>query len=46
MLAGLNLEQTLLLAGESGLKETRSGVSTHEDIIKRLEQLIAFCVNG
>jgi phosphoribosylformimino-5-aminoimidazole carboxamide ribotide isomerase len=46
MLAGLNLEQTLLLARESGLKVTASGgVSSLEDI-KRLKQLIAFGIDS
>jgi len=46
MLGGLNIEQTLLLARESGLKVTAAGgVSSLEDI-KRLKQLIAFGVDS
>jgi phosphoribosylformimino-5-aminoimidazole carboxamide ribotide isomerase len=46
MLAGLNIEQTLLLARESGLKVTASGgVSSLEDI-KQLKPLIAFGVDS
>ncbi len=46
MLTGLNLEQTLLLARESGLKVTASGgVSSLEDI-KRLKQLNAFGIDS
>lgn len=46
MLTGLNLEHTLLLARESGLKITASGgVSSVEDI-KRLNELSAFGVDG
>ncbi len=46
MLTGLNIEQTLLIARESGLKITASGgVSSLEDI-KRLKQLSAFGVDS
>jgi len=46
MLTGPNLEQTLLLARESGLKVTASGgVSSLEDI-KRLKQLTAFGIDS
>jgi phosphoribosylformimino-5-aminoimidazole carboxamide ribotide isomerase len=46
MLTGLNLEHTLLLARESGLKITASGgVSSVEDI-KRLNELSAFGVDS
>jgi phosphoribosylformimino-5-aminoimidazole carboxamide ribotide isomerase len=46
MLAGLNIEQTLLLARESGLKVTAAGgVSSLEDI-KRLKELVAFGVDS
>jgi len=46
MLAGPNIEQTLLLARESGLKVTAAGgVSSLEDI-KRLNQLISFGVDS
>jgi len=46
MLTGPNLEQTLLLARESGLKVTASGgVSSLEDI-KRLKQLNAFGIDS
>lgn len=46
MLSGVNIEQTLLLARESGLKVTASGgVSSLEDI-KRLKQLSVFGVDS
>lgn len=46
MLTGLNLEQTLLLARESGLKVTASGgVSSLEDL-KQLKALSAFGVDS
>jgi phosphoribosylformimino-5-aminoimidazole carboxamide ribotide isomerase len=46
MLTGVNIEQTLLLARESGLKVTAAGgVASLEDI-KRLKQLIAFGVDS
>jgi phosphoribosylformimino-5-aminoimidazole carboxamide ribotide isomerase len=46
MLTGLNIEQTLLVARESGLKVTASGgVASLEDI-KQLKQLIAFGVDS
>jgi len=46
MLTGLNIEQTFLIARESGLKVTASGgVSSLEDI-RRLKQLSAFGVDS
>ncbi len=46
MLTGLNVEQTLLLARESGLRVTASGgVSSLEDL-KRLQQLTAFGIDS
>lgn len=46
MLTGVNIEQTLLLARESGLKVTAAGgVASLEDI-RRLKQLIAFGVDS
>src|SRR5713226_4113275 len=46
MLTGVNIEQTLVLARESGLKVTASGgVSSLEDL-ERLKQLTAFGVDS
>ena len=46
MLTGVNIEQTLVLARESGLKVTASGgVSSLEDL-ERLRQLTAFGVDS
>lgn len=46
MLAGLNIEQTLLLARESGLKVTASGGVSSLDDLKRLKQLSMFGVDS
>jgi phosphoribosylformimino-5-aminoimidazole carboxamide ribotide isomerase len=46
MLTGLNIEQTLLLARESGLKVTASGGVSSLDDIKRLNELSAFGVDS
>ena len=46
MLAGLNIEQTGLLARESGLKVTASGGVSSLDDLKRLRRLTAFGVDS
>ena len=46
MLAGVNIEQTLLLARESGLKVTASGGVSSLNDIKRLNELSAFGVDS
>jgi len=46
MLRGLNIEQTLLLARESGLKVTASGGVSSLNDIKRLKPLISFGVDS
>jgi phosphoribosylformimino-5-aminoimidazole carboxamide ribotide isomerase len=46
MLTGLNIEQTLLLARESGLKVTASGGVASLNDIKRLKPLISFGVDS
>ena len=46
MLTGVNIEQTLLLAQESGLKVTASGGVSSLDEIKRLNELSAFGVDS
>lgn len=46
MLAGLNIEQTLLVARESGLKVTAAGGVLSLQEIKQLKQLIAFGVDS
>src|SRR5437868_11275757 len=46
MLTGLNLEQTNLIARESGLKVTASGGVSSLDDIKRVKQLSAFGVDS
>lgn len=46
MLTGLNIEQTFLIARESGLKVTASGGVSSLDDIKRVSQLSAFGVDS
>ena len=46
MLAGVNIEQTLLLARESGLKITASGGVSSVDDLKALKQLSGFGVDS
>ncbi|HYJ89607.1 MAG TPA: 1-(5-phosphoribosyl)-5-[(5-phosphoribosylamino)methylideneamino]imidazole-4-carboxamide isomerase [Pyrinomonadaceae bacterium] len=46
MLAGVNIEQTLLLARESGLKMTASGGVSSVDDLKTLKQLSGFGVDS
>jgi len=46
MLTGLNIEQTFLIARESGLKVTASGGVSSLDDIKRVNQLSAFGVDS
>ena len=46
MLTGVNIEQTLLLARESGLKVTASGGVSSLNEIKRLNELSAFGVDS
>ena len=46
MLTGLNIEQTVLLARESGLKVTASGGVSSLDDIKRLNELSGFGIDS
>lgn len=46
MLTGLNIEQTLLLARESGLKVTASGGVSSLNDIKQLKRLVSFGVDS